>query len=445
MVSVASQPLSKPVRGKSFLSFMDMPAEELLAWLLVCGCAFLNLANILVDKDEVGLDLQVLAKLGLIGLGACYGLNGFLTRPRVRKILLSFPVAWLLIILAFYFVAIPFSVSPKFSLVSTCSCVAILLMTVTALDHLGVMKTLNAIFTGMAMFVIGSWLFYFLVPEIGVMAEPIAGGKFVYRMSGLAHPNTLGQYSGLTFVFSVILFFSYRQRSPMILIIGLLALGALISSYSRTSLMACALSLAVGYRHVYLRREYFGFFALGITMLLVGTLMASTQVDLGEKLGSKLELLSKSDDADELTTATGRSEIWAHAIFLLNKQPVAGYGAATQKFFFEDYSLYTHNMLLNIAFSGGVFAGIAALLMMLGRLKSLFFQRHPLADSLAVFIIINGLFENVILSILCGLPTMLWVLCLAWPLLNDDPAVKMLSRSPERPQKTKGYLRLEAA
>ena len=439
------QPLTQPSRGKKFLAVMDMPAEELLGWLLVCGCTFLNLANVLIDKDKVGLDFQVLAKLGLIGLGGCYGLNGFLTRTRVRKILLSFPVAWLVIILAFYFIAIPFSVSAKFSFVSTCSCVAVVLMTVTALDHLGVMKTLHAIFVGMAMFVIGSWLAYFLVPSIGVMAEPITGGQFVIRMSGLAHPNTLGQFSGMTVVLSVILFFSYRQRSSLILIVGLLALGALINSFSRTSLLACMVSLMVGYRHLYLRREYFGYFTLAAAMLLLATLMASTQVDLGDKLTSKLELLSKSDDADELTTATGRSEIWAQAIYLLKQQPITGYGAATQKFFLQDYSSYTHNMLLNIAFSGGVFAGIAALLMIIGRLKSLFFQRHPLVDSLAVFIIVNGLFENVMLSILCGLPTMLWVMCLAWPLLGDDPAAKMLSRSPERPQKSSGYLRLEAS
>ena len=410
----------------------------------MCGCAFLNLANLLVDKDEVGIDLQVLAKLGLIGMGACYGLNGFLTRPRVRKILLSFPVAWLPIILVFYFIAVPSSASPKFSLVSTCSSVAILLMMATALDHLGVMKTLKAVFAGMALFVVGSWLAYFLAPSIGVMAEPIAGGKFVNRMSGLAHPNTLGQFAGLTVVFSVVLYFSYQQKNYLTVLIGLLAFAALINCYSRTSLMACGVALMVGYRHLYLRREYVGFFVIGFILLLVAALMASTQTDLGNKLESKLALLSKSDDAEELTTATGRSEIWGHAIFLLEKQPITGYGAATQKYFFEDYSLYTHNMLLNIAFSGGVFAGIAALLMILGRLRSLLYYRHPLADALAVFIIVNGLFENVVFSILCGLPTMLWVLTLAWTALGDDPAVKMLDRSPERSKRpTRGYLRLE--
>ncbi len=450
MVSVA-QPTNGSSRGDTFAkqptSILEMPIESLLGWLLVCGCAFLNLANILVDKDEVGLDFQVLAKLGLIGLSGLYGLHGVATRHNVRRVLVSFPVAWLLIILAFFFAAVPFSISPRNSLVSTCSVVAVLLMMVTALDHLGVLNTIKAVFVGMALFIIGSWAAYFVMPSIGVMAEPIDGGNFAYRMSGLAHPNTLGQYSGLAFVFSIILFFSYRHQNIFVAIIGLLALGALVNSYSRTSLMACGLAIIIAYRHIYIRREYIGFYMLGFAALLLGGLILSTQIDIGEKLGEKAQLLSKSEDsAEELTTATGRSKIWAHALHLLQDQPLTGYGAATQKYFFEDYSYYTHNLILNIAFGAGAFAGIAALLMILGRLKALFYTRHPLADAIVVFIIVNGLFENVIFSILAGLPTMLWILALAWPLLGEDPAVKEHCRSPE--QKVEQYsrcLRLESS
>lgn len=444
MVSVASK-FDTTTSEKNEVSIFERPIEDLIGWLAVCGCAFLNLANILSDKEEVGMDIQVLAKLGLIGVGGLYGFHGLLTRPKVRTILSSFPMVWLLIIGVCYFIAVPFSISPRNSLVSTCSIAGVVLMTVTALDHLGVINVIKAIFAGMSLFILGSWTFYFAVPSIGVFAEPISGGEFVKRMAGLAHPNTLGQFSGLTVVIATILYFSYRQRNILIAVIGILALGALINSFSRTSLLACMLALIVGYRHIYLRKEYFGTYMLGAAVFLVGILILSTQIDIGQALASKLDLLSKSEGPDELTTATGRSKIWAHAIYLLGQQPVTGYGAATQKYFFAEYSFYTHNMLLNIAFSGGVFAGIAALLMILGRLRALFFTRHPLADAIVVFIIINGLFENVIFSILAGLPTMLWVVALAWPLLQDDEAVKQLARS-ELVQKEERsrFIRLES-
>ena len=443
MVSVASKPAdSSP--NEAPVSIFTMPVMDLFGWFVVGGCAFLNLANVLPDKAEVGIDAQVLAKLGIIGLGSLYGLFGMLTRPKARQMLLSFPVVWILVIVGFYIAAVPFSQSPKISLASTCSIIGILLMMVTALDHLGVMKTIQAIFAGTSVFIIISWFLYLFVPEIGVMAEAITEGQFIYRMGGLAHANTLGQYAGLTFVLSIILFFSYKKKSLFILLIGILALGALVNSYSRTSLMACLIGIVVGYRHIYLKREYLGGYLLAGTLVVLSLLVMGTQMDLGEKLGSKLQLLSKSDDAEELTTATGRSEIWAHAVYLLQFRPVTGYGAATQKYYFEDHSLYTHNMVLNIAFSAGIFAGIAGVLMILGRLRSVFYNQHPLSDTLIVFMFINGLFENVIFSILAGLPTMLWIMVLAWPLLQDDEAVVSLRRT-KKIDSSSGLLRLEAS
>ena len=209
--------------------------------------------------------------------------------------------------------------------------------------------------------------------------------------------------------------------------------------------MACALALFAAYRHTYLRKEFLAGFLLLSIVGLLSLLILSTQVDLGDKIVSKLELLSKSEGTEELTTATGRSEIWAFAITLIQERPVTGYGAATQKLYFEEFSYYTHNMLLNIAFSAGIFAGIAAILMILGRLRALMVDRHPLSDAIVVFILVNGLFENVIFSILAGLPTMLWILALAWPLLQDDPAVGQMSQSKVEPEKFSRCLRLEGS
>lgn len=430
MVSVASKFETGASKPKESVSILERPLEELFGWAVICGCSFLNLANVLVDKTDVGLDVQVLAKLGLIGLGGLYGAYGFITRPKVRKILFSFPMIWLMIIGLFYFIAIPFSISPQNSLVSTVSIAAVTLMTVMALDHLGLMKTMQAMFFGMAMFICFSWVFYIAFPSIGVLVEPVAGGQFLYRMSGIAHSNTLGQYGALTVIMSLILYFGYNQRHYAILGIGVLAFLALYFSFSRTSLMALMVSLPFAFRHLFIKKEYFNLYLLAAAVMLVAILIMGTTMDVGTVFWDKLEsTLSKSEGSDDLTTATGRADIWAYAIRLLQDQPVTGYGAATQRFHLVEFSSYTHNLFLNIAFSGGVFAAISALLMILGRLRSLFHNRHPFVDAIIVFIVVNGLFENVIFSILAGLPTMLWVIALSWPLLQDDPAVKELNRS----------------
>ena len=173
------------------------------------------------------------------------------------------------------------------------------------------------------------------------------------------------------------------------------------------------------YRDKCLRREYLPYiFGLGIVGLM-GLLALSATTDLGSAIESKLAVVSKSGDAEELTTATGRAEIWAYSIKLIVQQPVFGYGAATSKWFLSDYSLYTHNLVLNVAFSTGVFGGLACLMMVLGRVSSVIYRPHRIADALLVFILVNGMFENVIFSILCGLPTIVWIIAMAIPVMDN--------------------------
>ncbi len=409
--------------GTRLVDVVNIPITTIIGLGLIFFVTWINLANLSADKDTVGLDLQVLVKLMGIGVAGLYGAYGFCTDRRVRDVLQSFPVFWMVIIITLYFVAALFSITKVISLVSAVSMVAVLLMTVTALTQIGIMPVLNAIFAGMAFFNIFSWIVYFVWPDVGVLAEPLPEGKFAYRMSGLAHPNTLGQYTGLTVVLGTIMYVTYQKRSLLRTGLIFVAAAALVNSLSRTSLVATVFALAVAYRHVVLKREYLATYVIALLFATLGIMLISTQVDIGAKIEEKMTLVSKSGDADELTTATGRAEIWAYTIKLIKKRPLLGYGAATSKHFLADYSQYTHNMVLNVAFSTGIVGGFAMLMMILGRIRAIMTVSHPLADGILVFIIINGLFENVMFSILCGMPTIVWIMSLSWPLLKDDPVI----------------------
>lgn len=417
----------KNVPGKRIVDVLNIPIATICGLGLVFFVTWINLANLSTDKDTVGLDIQVLIKLMGIAAAGLYGAIGFSTDRRVRDILQSFPIFWLVIIIALYFVAAVFSITKVISFVSAISMVAILLMTVTALVQIGTMPVLNAIFAGMAFFNIFSWIVYFVWPEIGVLAEPLPEGKFAYRMSGLAHANTLGQCTGLTVVLGTIMYFTYQKRSLLRVGLIVIAAAALVNSLSRTSLVATVFALAVAYRHVFLKREYFSRYVLALIVGVMAIMVISTQVDIGAKIKEKMTLVSKSGDADELTTATGRAEIWAYTIMLIKKRPLVGYGAATSKYFLADYSQYTHNMILNVAFSTGIVGGFVMLVMVLGRIRAMMTVSHPLADGILVFIIINGLFENVMFSILCGMPTIVWIVSLSWPLLKGDRELDTLT------------------
>jgi O-antigen ligase len=200
----------------------------------------------------------------------------------------------------------------------------------------------------------------------------------------------------------------------------MLAGGALVGSISRTSMLATIVAVVFLYRDVIFQRKFrlplVGLGLVGVTglILLLGT------TDVEQWIMSKIPFFSKSGDSEELFSATGRSEIWAYTIQLIGERPLTGYGAATSKYFLSEYSLYTHNLILHIAFSTGVVGGLAAVWMCLGRAIALFTDPHPIADALVAFVLINGLFENVIFAILAGLPTMIWTIALCLPLLPDD-------------------------
>ena len=332
----------------------------------------------------------------------------------------SFPVVWIWLLFGFYCLGVVKSVTPKESVASAISIACVLLCTSRVLVQHGVESVLRTVLYALSAFVLISWILFLFVPEIGVFEEATVEDQFFKRMGGLAHPNTLGQFSGLNIVLGLLFFRNYglKMNKWRWLVIALAA-GALIASVSRTSLIATVFALVFVYRDKCLRREYLPYiFGLGI-LGVMGLLALSAMTDLGSAIESKLAVVSKSGDAEELTTATGRAEIWAYSIKLIVQQPVFGYGAATSKWFLSDYSLYTHNLVLNVAFSTGVFGGLACLMMVLGRVSSVIYRPHRIADALLVFILVNGMFENVIFSILCGLPTIVWIIAMAIPVMDN--------------------------
>jgi len=66
---------------------------------------------------------------------------------------------------------------------------------------------------------------------------------------------------------------------------------------------------------------------------------------------------------------------------------------------------------------------------------------HPLADGILVFIIVNGFFENVVFSVLAGMPTMVWIMSLSWGLLKDDPLLDAETGEIKEPELPEGNLR----
>ncbi|MEM7782211.1 MAG: O-antigen ligase family protein, partial [Planctomycetota bacterium] len=355
--------------GQSLTGFTRIPLELVIGVVLLTSVSFLNQVDLETDNAKVGLSGQVYLKLGFLGLAALYGFWGFVTDSRVQKIVLSFPVLWIVGIFAFFLAAVPGSVTQAESLASTLSIPCVVLLSITMAVRYGQNLFLESLFIALFAFTGLSWVAFLLVPEIGVFFEPLPNGEFQSRMSGLAHPNTLGQYSGLLVVLSALLYSKNDSLKGIRIFAAVLGLAALVLCLSRTSLLATVVALSVIYRDRIFKPQYTVYYLLAACVVMMASVVLLLSMDVGTYLESKLSLLSKSGDTEELTSGTGRNEIWAYTLKLIGEQPAIGYGQATSKVYLADYSLYTHNMILNVMLSGGVIAGLMAIAMVIGRIK----------------------------------------------------------------------------
>jgi O-antigen ligase len=173
-------------------------------------------------------------------------------------------------------------------------------------------------------------------------------------------------------------------------------------------------ALALTYGRSLIRVQHAIYYVATAAVITFVLMVNSSSIDIGDVVRGGLQTLAKSGDPEEITSATGRAGIWAKTVQLIQDRPILGYGAATSKVLLQDFSGHAHNLVLAVALSTGVCGGLAVLMMCLSRVGQLFRRYHPMADSLALFILINGLFEDAIFPPLGGMPTMIWVVSLVW-------------------------------
>jgi hypothetical protein len=393
---------------------------------LVVGCAaiylvsFANLIS-LFDQDAdttTTLDVQSLLKLLFIACLGAYSLHRMLFQPGMLKLMFSIPGLLLTGVSGWLMVTSLLSASPAVSLASALASGACIWGAMGGALQIGPERVVRICGLACVAFLAGSWVLWLLNREAATFLEPIDNGEFVARFGGLSHPNAVGQYAGLALLIGNCLFLPVAKKPGERWLVGamaLLAVVSLVACASRTSILATAISFAFMYRHCILRGPVLAL-TLGIGTVLLGSFVVlSTQPGLGQKLNQRLiNLVSKSGTTEELTSGTGRSEIWGASVRLIARRPLTGYGAATSKDLLADYTRYTHNMLLNVGLSGGIVPMAllaAAFVYGFGRLWS---DPLPVADAIFLFLFLNGLAENVCFLVLDSAPMILLTTALVW-------------------------------
>lgn len=381
-----------------------------LIWanVFLCGAYFRGQVGI----EEFTIHWQILMRLGIACLSGLAGL--FWLFHGTWRDFLSGPGLLITLYATWYGIALPFAIETTYSLAAWASLVSVLLLIPGAMRVLGGVAMLRTIAFALMCYIVGSWFVWQFVPSIGVYREWLTDDLQIERMGGLGHPNALGLYCAFAIlVFVGLLAAKQVRKSVALLCIGLAAV-TLIVCFSRTSMIACLFGLTITLQY-WLRMRTTALIAVAgclVLTLLVFVVLGSGNADW--TLENLLLRFTKSGSINELTTATGRTEVWKYGVEKIAERPIFGYGYCSGRFVMEYYSYHCHNVVLNAALYGGIASGLL-LLFILGYLAwSMFRHPVPAIDGLAACIMLGGMFDELIVSASPSAAVVIWITIVFW-------------------------------
>ena len=457
MSLVGSPPLSHDTRGgwagEAGEDFDDVDRKlrllDLAKWglcFLVAAVALLNTVDLNTGGSEtekkVGLDGVVAIKLLFAAAVSAVGAVSIAVSPRVRACLVS-PPGFVMTLLGLVFLAT--SLLSLAEVRTVCIAAAIiycvyLVFTVASVSLLGWSLWTRCLLIGLVVNMLANWAVYLIAPDFATYEEWLPGDTIFRRMGGLGHPNSIGRIAVMAVLIGLAKFRhenvainrgdslrrvdrGYRtvgQYASVLAVAGLvlLSLATIYASYSRTALVAGVAGAAMLWSDRWFSRSVLASVLLlgAVALLTLGATGLVTGEDIG---GDVIGSLTKTGQASELTTATGRTRIWAKATELIAQRPITGYGLNSAPVLLKDYSLHTHNLLLHVTFSGGVIAGALTLFLLFWNVVFGLTDSAPMVRAVSGYLIVSGMFEDTVLDTFSGPSTLLWLAVMMVPTLRS--------------------------
>lgn len=326
----------------------------LLAVMIILGqCATFRFR----EYGDKSIDAQIMMRLaalaGGVGLGVLY------LRPILYRLKSQVLTSWLV----FYGVLVfssSYSFVPSHAAVASISILASFLFVCMVCVRHGPDRLVDVlVWSGLAM-CIASLAVYVAVPEFGRLAT-WEGDDFVLtsRLQGVfGAPNGAGSVAGALIFLTAVFYMGRPDASRPIGYATLItALLCLLLSNNRMAL-ACLILSSLLY---YMLSGQFGrklVFLVSLGILLILPVLLFPEEIFG--------LLSRTGDADEISSGTGRSRIWAVVLDMIPKSWVFGYGYASAIHVLSTHpdlfaaAAHCHNLYLEVMFGSGII-GFAAL------------------------------------------------------------------------------------
>ncbi len=308
-----------------------------------------------------------------------------------------------------YSVGCVFSLFAIFPLVFLSSCL---------LGNRDILKTILSSFTLVSIL---SLIFYFVYPEFGRMSEWEDGVKVIgNRLAGVTGTgNTMGSLAAFAlFIAFYLKKYEKSQKSLSLYIYSSINFMALAMSGSKTAIVGLVLSIFVGHFSK-MSSARLAFMFLSLALMLIFSSMLDFDLIFS--------MLSRSGDADEITSGTGRVFIWPIVIDLINQKPFFGWGYASSVRVLPLFSdvightpSHTHSLYLQILFSVGYLGFFLFILLCMVKIYNAFRFGDDCKIAGLFLILFSGFSEAYVFVGVANQATLVFAIILALEYRNNN-------------------------
>ena len=232
------------------------------------------------------------------------------------------------------------------------------------------------------------------MPEVAWLAA--FGESDSPRLQGVSsHPNILGKEMAAFICLFLPLALAYGKKRTACLLTAL-AFGVLIATLSRTSLGAILIALALPV----LVRLQVARPLIWLVVAATGVALLALAAGFVPDLRAILDGASRSSDASEILTLTGRTELWGFVWDKILEAPFFGHGfgaadavLSPQWWGAPDASVGAHNTWLQALLIVGVIGTIPFVWFHMELIRRFFADRHSPTRFIAAYLFILGLTE----------------------------------------------------
>ena len=366
------------------------------------------------DYQDKDVDFQVILKIVIWMTVAFAALIHARQWLRILLIPSNFPWILFLLWIAATTVVSPVPAYTAVSVFTVMACVLFSAYLFSSFDEVEIFATIVA---AIALFCIISIVVYFAIPEFGHYVYWVNEERFVSpRLAGIA-----GSANNMALIaaFSLVVIGLYAREFHRINVFfaplaGLISLIALLMTNSRGPLAGTLIILFIVYMLRW-RRLY-----AAVAMFSVGLLALAIILPKGEAFLFKM--VSRSGDVGEITSFTGRTEIWHAVLKLASAEPWMGYGYASSVFVLPQHASevgfatsHAHNVFLQLLLTTGIIGVALFVVAYITVLIRAAVQRDRIVFAMLLFVLFNGITESSGFTTLANICTFAFAIAVTIP------------------------------